>query len=595
MNRNMAAALAYADREWKVFPLSPNTKRPLTRHGFKEATDNKDTINAWWTEHPDAGVGLATGEASGLLVIDVDPRNNGTLSFTALLESLGPLPVTLESKTGGGGRHLFFQCKNGVPSKKGWAPGVDIKAKGGYVCVPFTRHPSGTIYAWSKGCNPDAIEAAQLPENWSTAIYGRDSSSNASVNPGVEQSSNRESGQVIADGQRHDQLLSLAGAMRRHGASVTEIEAALVSANETRCSPPLPEKEVKYLSRSLDRYQQGKYLRPLRTTHSVTARATNEPKEVDWLLDERIAMGDVALLVGPPESGKSWLFLDLAVCVALGLPAFGHFPTCKGRVLVIDEENTQDEIDRRLWNLVKAHGANPKDLTDQLFMPDTCQGFSFRDAASVRALHQAIATCKPDLILIDSLVAVSTIRDEASATEVRHFFHDKVYPLRSQFNSTIVLAHHTNKAVFATERPTQGMGLIRGSIDFSAAVDSILLLDTNGKGLSMSSIKVRRGPKPKPLSVAIVNEKPGVRPLVMNPPPVDINKTKAHTARRVILSVLENMGVPLGGRELLGLVRDQFPAGDGSTLRVVLNQLRKEGQVSSERRNGSVVYWKTFP
>ena len=47
-------------------------KSPLTLRGFKDATTDLQTIAEWWREHPHALVGLATGEASGLFVVDLD-------------------------------------------------------------------------------------------------------------------------------------------------------------------------------------------------------------------------------------------------------------------------------------------------------------------------------------------------------------------------------------------------------------------------------------------------------------------------------------------------------------------------------------------
>jgi hypothetical protein len=60
--------------EWgvAVFPCGFN-KQPLTDHGFKDATRNLEQISEWWSRWPDALVGVPTGVASGLLVVDIDP------------------------------------------------------------------------------------------------------------------------------------------------------------------------------------------------------------------------------------------------------------------------------------------------------------------------------------------------------------------------------------------------------------------------------------------------------------------------------------------------------------------------------------------
>ena len=88
-------ALEHARRGWPVFPLLPRAKQPFPaksacthlphRHGFKDATLDADTIRAWWTDHPDANVGIVTGRASGLLVVDIDPRSGGDVTLAELI------------------------------------------------------------------------------------------------------------------------------------------------------------------------------------------------------------------------------------------------------------------------------------------------------------------------------------------------------------------------------------------------------------------------------------------------------------------------------------------------------------------------------
>src|SRR4051794_33968519 len=79
-------ALRYAERGWHVFPChhiedgrctcvgecaSPG-KHPMTPHGFKDATTDKDRIQEWWSQFPSANIGIRTGEVSGVWVLDLD-------------------------------------------------------------------------------------------------------------------------------------------------------------------------------------------------------------------------------------------------------------------------------------------------------------------------------------------------------------------------------------------------------------------------------------------------------------------------------------------------------------------------------------------
>src|SRR5262245_27268533 len=69
--RNMLeAALKYAKDGYAVLPLKG--KLPLTKHGYKDASRDVAQIAKWWGKHPDANIGIATGDRSGLVVLDID-------------------------------------------------------------------------------------------------------------------------------------------------------------------------------------------------------------------------------------------------------------------------------------------------------------------------------------------------------------------------------------------------------------------------------------------------------------------------------------------------------------------------------------------
>ena len=54
---------------YPVFSCAPGTKTPLTKRGYLEATLDVDQIDRWWTQRPNANIGIPTG---GLVVIDID-------------------------------------------------------------------------------------------------------------------------------------------------------------------------------------------------------------------------------------------------------------------------------------------------------------------------------------------------------------------------------------------------------------------------------------------------------------------------------------------------------------------------------------------
>jgi hypothetical protein len=158
------APLAYAQLGWPVFPLASRNKVPLKgTHGYKDATTDAAIIEQWWQQTPDANIGLAT---TTLAVLDIDPRNGGHLALADLEAQHGPLPSTVESQTGSGGRHVFFQAPN-VPIRKGahaLGPGLDIKSGGPHVALPPSIHPSGRAYEWELSSVPREVDVAPMPE-----------------------------------------------------------------------------------------------------------------------------------------------------------------------------------------------------------------------------------------------------------------------------------------------------------------------------------------------------------------------------------------------------------------------------------------------
>jgi len=96
---------------------------------------------------PRPNIGIPTGRISGLIVLDMDPRNGGYKSRESLAIEHGELAETAEQSTGGG-KHLLLRYRN-VKLPKQLAPGIDSKADGGYVIVAPSIHKSGKHYRWT--------------------------------------------------------------------------------------------------------------------------------------------------------------------------------------------------------------------------------------------------------------------------------------------------------------------------------------------------------------------------------------------------------------------------------------------------------------
>lgn len=149
-------ALAYAAIGWYVFPIERGTKRPigkLTPRGHLDATLDAAKITAWWAAEPEAGIGIAM-QASGLVAVDIDPRNGGHFDLEHIEATHGKLITDVMAFTGGGGQHLVFLAPSDIGRLPGkLAKGIDLKADG-YICVEPSIHPSGKTYEWEASSNP---------------------------------------------------------------------------------------------------------------------------------------------------------------------------------------------------------------------------------------------------------------------------------------------------------------------------------------------------------------------------------------------------------------------------------------------------------
>ncbi len=146
------AALRYAERGWPVFPLAAGSKLPRKgSRGFLDATTDESVIREWWRVAPHCNVGMATGTASGVFVLDIDGEP-GAAWIMEQQERGNVLPETLCQRTGGrGNRQYFFNMPAGVLIKSSAgeiAEGVDVRADGGYVVLPPSKITGGGPYGW---------------------------------------------------------------------------------------------------------------------------------------------------------------------------------------------------------------------------------------------------------------------------------------------------------------------------------------------------------------------------------------------------------------------------------------------------------------
>ncbi|MCX6113222.1 MAG: bifunctional DNA primase/polymerase, partial [Proteobacteria bacterium] len=296
-NKLYKSSIYYLKRGWPIFPVhylengkcscgnkecSNIAKHPLTLHGLKDATTELDKINDWWIKYPEANIGIATGQVSGIVVIDIDTKSNGFASLEKLEAEHGKLPETITVTTGSGGRHYYFKYPNRtLKNAVNILPGIDFRGDGGYVVAPASIHANGNLYKWD---NVELLKTgyiAEIPE-WFTDLLTKSSCSVVRSIYGEHENKQNN----IPAGQRNSTLTSLAGSMHHRGMSNEAISDALCKENQLKCTPPLPSHEIDIIVNSVSRYETKET--PIKKTFVLTKLSDliAEPEEaISYIVD----------------------------------------------------------------------------------------------------------------------------------------------------------------------------------------------------------------------------------------------------------------------------------------------------------------------
>jgi putative DNA primase/helicase len=246
-NKKFAKLSYYANHGWPIFPVtwmidgkcscgredcnSPG-KHPLVKEGFYAATTDLEKIKQWHEHWPEANWGMRTGDksagGSGIVVIDIDHKTDGFITWDILREE-NPGPIeTVTVATGNGGEHLWFLYPEGVDIKSGagvMGKGIDIRANLGYVLVP----PSCTNQLYKFELNPSETELIEMPAWICSKLNG-----NVKLAAIMPKPAAARLGKVITQGERHQSLISIAGSLKNTGLGDNEILATLTTIRDER-------------------------------------------------------------------------------------------------------------------------------------------------------------------------------------------------------------------------------------------------------------------------------------------------------------------------------------------------------------------------
>jgi hypothetical protein len=487
-------ALALAERGYAVFPLQANSRRPIKGSaGYKDATTEPWLIEAMWAEAgEDANIGLYPwGSTPRQIVVDFEGPGKGH-NLDASLAEFGK--VTSQSAdtrcaaTPSGGLHLYFAVPDDCPDLKSavrFLPGVDIRAKGGYVVAPGSTI-GDKRYTWSGTPSLRGLTCAdKLPKVAIKPASGPAGLVDVQPNLRAAVAFLKETEPAIEGDGGDDWTYRTACKVRDFGVSEDLALKIMLSHWNSRCEPPWDEDELarkvanayEYAGRAagseagdpneifgelLAGEMSREAKKPSRFFPHKVASLTGRPAP-KWLVDKTLPESGIGFLVGPWGSYKSFLAIDLAWSVALGKP-WGGFDVPLARPTVFIAGEGPHGIIRRFqaW----AHRMNIETWPEGLRMVENMPHLAEPD--QVKELVGELKTLEPGLIVIDTLSVASAGADENSSKDMGQVLQSAKY-LQAQAGGFVLMIHHTGKDLARGARGWSGLG---GTADALALVKS---------------------------------------------------------------------------------------------------------------------------
>jgi hypothetical protein len=511
---------------YPVFPLAG--KRPAVAGGFYAATTDPSEIAMWIAEenHGDRDIGVATGYASGLVVIEADtPARRAQLE-----ERFGP-PTVVTQK----GAHWYFRHpRDGKVVSRKVVTGVDCKADGGYVAVP----PS-TGKTWANdGGIPNKKTLPQLPKGLREDLRPGSSAAetNGHENPAtaVDEFGRVEAAAVIArhvkglaQGERHAHLKHLCGALLSRGIAQESAERMLVRAwqlvggelaeraprevlntlrttvaaraagNATgvpsmeRLTPGLFDELETIFSREdpvlvdVDPSTDGRSYGPLGDRILLGKLITEGIEPPTHLEPDVLIDGAVHWFHGTADTGKTWLAAYLAK----------HRIEAGENVLIWDKENGPEIYGERL----EALGCDPETIDRHLFYhgePNLRLDHGVLEAYTMR-----LEEVDPVLVIYDSARGFLTTAglEENSNDDLDKWYEGILKPVRNRKCAATVLDHDPKDGNTA-----RGAGRKKDLCDVMWAVKCPYSFDESKVGMMRLVLeKGRRGGLPPSVTYSI--------------------------------------------------------------------------------------------
>lgn len=361
---------------------------------YQTELPTEEDVTRWWGGNTPANIGMATGELSGIVILDTD---SGDAWKEALRRGVPHTPSVRTGKPGG--CHFHFKHP-GIDASNfaGRLPGIDFRGDGGYAMLPPSQHENGIRYRWIEGTQSQPH--AEVPE-WVMALLTGSAGTDGTVNQDRVPLDLDQILRGIPEGQRDDTIWRYACKLRGDNVPMDYAEVMVRQAARA-CRPPFNEDTAaEKVRRAYREYQPSIVLEapepvqqaapsppteldyPIQTLAELMARPTQEIRE---LVEGLLFAGRTTWIFSDPNAGKTLTTIALGLHIAAGLPFCG-LAVEQGAVLLIEEDSSLEVIKEYVDMLSDIYGFNLDTLP---FYINTLQGLRVTDARGVALARLAI-------------------------------------------------------------------------------------------------------------------------------------------------------------------------------------------------------------
>lgn len=497
------AALAWAARGFRVFPLQENSKNPTDLGWTLAATTDEATIRGWWTDpvlgaERNLNVGFCT---TGWVVADVDVKDGKP--GLATMARLGLEFDTLTTRTAGGGYHLIYRADAEPVGQSPLGPGVDVRAVNGYVVAPGSTI-DGRAYAVEIDGEPAAFpghlrHALKPPRARKPVAASVEEDAPETVELAAHWLLN-EAPPAVQGQNGDDTTFRVACRLRDFGVSEHQALELFLDEYNPRCEPPWSLVEARAKIENAYRYAKGDAgaSSPAALFEGVAPVAVPEAMAVAPLPDRLIRFGNmkveadipmrpwvvpgllirrgVTVIVAPPGAGKSLISMIVAAHLAVGLGFAGYEVLVPGKSVIYNAEDDLDEMSRRMNAICTAYGLDHALVASRVALmtsEDVSWEFTAEQPPRLRLefVNRLMAECAEHddiaMLAIDPLIEVHTGRESDSGD--MKFVMSVFRMMARRLDIPLALIHHTGKAPSGHVSLAGSMDAARGSSAILAA------------------------------------------------------------------------------------------------------------------------------